>query len=781
MAERAFAIRLSAKGMEQTRAALKGMGADGAAALREIDKANRQVTPGLKAVDSAARDVRAEFERFADQVPVIGGSLKALGPAGIAAGAGLAALGGAAYAMWDAGQKAREALDALKTSADNIGTSAETFQVLQAAALEADINVDKLTEAMGKLQLSAALASKGKGELAETLKKLNPELLKEIALAETQEDRWNVVSRAITAQTSQVEKIIIAKAAFGEQGGKLVRLLDGEDKLLEALTARYKELGLVIDEGLVASIAEADRRMDLANKRMEIDGIRAGAAMLPVVESLSGAWTGLNIAVGTFFDRFNPTDQQQITTVEQRIADLNGEIERLRDNTSQLRNVNRMGLPNQDANTKAQIEALKRQRELLEMAVEIRKFQLNKGPTSTGTEMGETPEEKAERERLAAELARKQAEALREQQALEKASIALRKDLGDWTGVYAQREAELTKLVGQYGVTQDMVNTALARYRAELDGSAEAQARWASQLDALVTPVQKAQQELRTLWDDFLMGALTVEQFNALLPGLNKNLDEAAAAAVRSRDGASGLAESFGTAVSASKDMRAASFELNFALETTDAIYRDQMRSLRDLEDVALDVFYNMAISAIQAQSQIKGSGLLDFLTAAASPILGAFGLGGAPGAGNTGGNASSSSGGSVVTRRMHGGGQVGDPSLAAFHMPIAPFINAPRFHTGFAPDEFPTVLQKDERVFSARHNERIVRAIEGGGASAAPKVELHFHGVEKQPEVKQTQQPNGDIRIDVMLEKKIVEVLGSNKAHAPMRKNFGLFPAAGV
>jgi len=54
----------------------------------------------------------------------------------------------------------------------------------------------------------------------------------------------------------------------------------------------------------------------------------------------------------------------------------------------------------------------------------------------------------------------------------------------------------------------------------------------------------------------------------------------------------------------------------------------------------------------------------------------------------------------------FHRGGVVGiDPPSFVRTMPAVAFAGAPRLHSGFAPDEFPAILQRGERVLSRREN----------------------------------------------------------------------------
>ena len=68
-----------------------------------------------------------------------------------------------------------------------------------------------------------------------------------------------------------------------------------------------------------------------------------------------------------------------------------------------------------------------------------------------------------------------------------------------------------------------------------------------------------------------------------------------------------------------------------------------------------------------------------------------------------------------------HGGGMVGSDSFQQRMVPTSVYANAPRFHTGFAADEYAAVLQKGESVFTAEQ----VRRLQPAGAAPTVNVAM--------------------------------------------------------
>lgn len=90
MTERNLAIRLSVMEGGKVKAELKEIGESGEKSLQKIELAGQPASKSLLALNAAANDVRGSAIGLTSQIGPLGAGLAALGPAGIAAGAGLA-------------------------------------------------------------------------------------------------------------------------------------------------------------------------------------------------------------------------------------------------------------------------------------------------------------------------------------------------------------------------------------------------------------------------------------------------------------------------------------------------------------------------------------------------------------------------------------------------------------------------------------------------------------------------------------------------------------------
>lgn len=526
---------------ERVEALVLQMSVDLRALQKSMDKAKKTTADGLgdvegrfsktsKKVKEEAGKISSAFEEMARGVPIVGDALANLGPAGAIAGAGLGVLAGAFKLIYDDANKAREKIDDLATSAENVAVSAESFQAFKALGIELDVAFEQIEGGLNKLQIGAAEAATGTGALYNGLKKIKPELIDTIVQAKTQEDRWDALSAAITGTEDQLTKVAIAKAAFGKTGAQFVRLLDGEDKTVRALTTRYRELGVILSEDLVKAVGAADQRLQLTQARLDANATRAAAAWIPATEALSNAWLDLNLAITGVFDSFASQENKPITALQKQIDDLGESIARYeRSANSPFYAGTKIA-----AGAEAQLRKLKADRALIEMQLAIKQQPIFKGPESSLDVTDPDAAAAAEAKRVA-DLARLQAETNR----LRQSAAQYLNELGDSTQLVKIKEAELNSIVQAGFLTRAQAATALENYRLGLvkltDAQKDAAAQekiWIQLLENAKTPVEKAQDALTQFWDAVQFGTIGPgERAAEILAILTKNLQDAGNAA----------------------------------------------------------------------------------------------------------------------------------------------------------------------------------------------------------------------------------------------------------
>ena len=98
MAERNLSIRLSVVDGGKVKAELSEIGEKGERSLKKIESAATPASSGLKLLSSAANDAKFQLQAATDRLGMLGSVLGKLGPAGLIAGASIAALVGTVLA-----------------------------------------------------------------------------------------------------------------------------------------------------------------------------------------------------------------------------------------------------------------------------------------------------------------------------------------------------------------------------------------------------------------------------------------------------------------------------------------------------------------------------------------------------------------------------------------------------------------------------------------------------------------------------------------------------------
>lgn len=840
MAEKKFAIRFSVEDMEKVRAALKGMGTDGASALRALEQGSRQATPGLKALDTAAKGVRSEFDAWANRIPVVGGALAALGPIGTGVAAGLGAIVLGFNALSNASRQAMEDIGNLKDASDRLALSVEDLQSLRGAGMLAGIDADAMDAMLATLATNSARASEGFGRMKLALDRVNPELSRQLATVTTQAERMNILARATQEAATYNDKLNIAVAAFGTDGGKMIAMLDEQGAAMDMWKERARGAGIVLEEDFVNAVDAVADRIDLARARTEVGVQRLAVALAPLEEWMEKAKgdqaQGWAFLIGG--EPFKAIQDQSTAYLLNEYGKLNERIQNFRKSPQFLRYGGEPPAAQTDRLAEMRAELQKRyaaERTAAETAsAKAAEEQLVADGEAFGqwldswyTNLQRKGVDAAAKAAQDAE--KRAADAARVRETQEKAAIDIRASLGDWTGKLAAEEERLNALVAAGVLTRETANAALAKTRGELDGSTATLDRWRAAVQATETPVEKATRDLEAFVAEamklgdrgpefqaalrFYSAALTdaknaardaTPEFKAVADARAKITAEAERlmstqdkldafeAKQRALIGVNGY--TWGEATKAiaayrseleraSAAQRDNTFELRFSAEVLTGIIDDNINSLEDLGKVALRVFRQMAVEWILANQKMAASkGIGDFVVSAFASVFGGGGAtGGDPAvAAYPGADNYAAAGGYT----FHTGGVIGSTPVPAKFVNSTLFRGAPRAHTGLEtlrPGERPIIAEDGERMLSRVDNARVVRAIEAGAGRGAPKVEVHFHGdTGGKPEVRQSTGADGSVRIDVLMRKAALDALASREGAKVMQNMYGVQRAVG-
>ncbi|WP_157089388.1 phage tail tape measure protein [Oceanibaculum pacificum] len=323
---RGVAIRLSIRDKEVVEKALKELGTEGQLALRKIARATEEPTRGLLALNTASRSARDGIAGLAARVGPAGTVLGALGPAGIAAAAGI---GTVTLAFAGFLRAARE-IAALDDVAQTLGINVEALQELRFAATESGIAIGTADMALQRFIRRSAEAARGTGEALGALNELGVSARDFNGQMKPAEQLLREVADALQRVPTEADRVRIAFKLFDSEGVAMLRMLkDGADGL-DRFAQDARDLGLVIDSEMVAKAAEAENKLGTLAQVMDT---KLKVALLELTPLIDGVATKLLSAAREaryLWDAFEPPEEHSLVTVERNLAELQERATRLR-------------------------------------------------------------------------------------------------------------------------------------------------------------------------------------------------------------------------------------------------------------------------------------------------------------------------------------------------------------------------------------------------------------------------------------------------------------------
>lgn len=217
----------------------------------------------------------------------------------------------------------------------------------------------------------------------------------------------------------------------------------------------------------------------------------------------------------------------------------------------------------------------------------------------------------------------------------------------------------------------------------------------------------------------------------------------------------------------------------------------DYQKSVGSMAKQTADITTNMFSSMEDALIDFVKTGKLNFTDLVNSMIAdlarfairqAAMGFMKMLGGGFGGSSASVSTSSGMTTGIFHAGGVVGETPPSTRVVDRSAFIGAPRFHSGFAPDEFPAVLQRGEAVFTAGQMRALGAQINAGRQNMQQQgsntfVDVKNYGQER-AQVRETRVGN-----DRYIELVVGKAMNKNTARGVTDKSnmgrYGLTPVA--
>ncbi len=355
-------------------------------------------------------------KRFAKVSSMIGG--QALAVAGKTA-AMIAPLLSAGVAI----NGTRAALEKFGQVADDSAAAAldpEAFQALAHQAELGGVAYETFAGALATFAKNSGLAVVGKGKMIGALKALNPELLKSIQLAGSQDERVRLVADALSKEADASKRAAIATAAFGESGLKLATVFSGGAAEIDAMAVKAKSLGIVVSRDLIERADTLGDEFDTVSKVVDVNLKAALVNLAPAMVGLIGLAGDLARSFNIVADSFQSIENRNfIRPLQNELANLYNARSALSDEITRLQQEIQSGAPNTQilkldlSDKTAQFEAMTAQASaLLDRITELQGRGSKPLELPVITEF-DLPENVATRNE-AAEAAVKQAEAVKE-------------------------------------------------------------------------------------------------------------------------------------------------------------------------------------------------------------------------------------------------------------------------------------------------------------------------------------------------------------------------------
>ena len=219
----------------------------------------------------------------------------------------------------------------LEDTAKKLGVTTTQLQEFRIAASQvAGITANTADMALQRFTRRVGEAANGTGELKGTLDKLGISVRDTLGAIRPIDDIMADLADSIAGTTNQSERLAIAFKAFDSEGAALVGLFQHGGDALKSFMNRASELGAVLDEKTIKSLAQANRDIDLMKTIIDVHLTTALQKIAPLLVRFAG---GLAKVAGWAHDAYvwlkaigDENIKAQIGELVDEISDLEKQI-----------------------------------------------------------------------------------------------------------------------------------------------------------------------------------------------------------------------------------------------------------------------------------------------------------------------------------------------------------------------------------------------------------------------------------------------------------------------
>ncbi len=315
-------VRLYVAGGQDVRREFDDTANSGKRMFGQIAAGSGQVAPGMRAINTAAGEVRQGVDGLVDGM---GGFGRTLGSVGVAGLATAAVLGGLAVAL----AKTREAMDwadELGDTAAKLHVSAEGLQAYRFAAEDAGLEASSFEKSIESLASALGKAKTGMRGSKSVL-----EAFGLIGITKEEIDQVHSLEELLPMIADGLAGVgdAAARAAIADKLGvrELLPMLEQGAASMQTMTDKARALGLVVSNETVQSMGDMQRQVEVAAQVVDVNLKTAFMNLAPVLVSLSQLLAGLARQLNNFFEDFKEVGDRSTQALRDKQAALDARMQ----------------------------------------------------------------------------------------------------------------------------------------------------------------------------------------------------------------------------------------------------------------------------------------------------------------------------------------------------------------------------------------------------------------------------------------------------------------------
>jgi hypothetical protein len=219
------------------------------ALMQQAIRHHNQAGTASKTHAAALQELSAAAASSASSLGTVGAILVRLGPAGIAAGAALAAVAGAMTLASKAALDLAEKAGRIRDLSETTGFTTDQLQALNRVAAQTGVDAGQLGSGLERFAASMDEVQDRTGKAFEALQGINPALARQVSNARSAAEAWDLVAKAL-AQADVQQRAVLSRALFGRGGTGIARVLGGTAEAggINQFVAAMRQADLITQE-----------------------------------------------------------------------------------------------------------------------------------------------------------------------------------------------------------------------------------------------------------------------------------------------------------------------------------------------------------------------------------------------------------------------------------------------------------------------------------------------------------------------------------------------------